>query len=538
MKIALRCLLTVLLVAGALSRGWSAKPAEVKEITQYGVTWTFEKPCLAGQFITGDWWVAGPVTVVTVSPKPQPAPADEPITDGKSIYGATALVDDRRLRNGSMAFTAGDTPVSFSGQGYDSRIQNYDPALTVTYPLSLTPGQSLISSISSEVYRKGKLATPFVPSQQVPELVKGLGGAEMVLALDTAAILTCLDKAPPADSFRPAYIGRTKTLYLKKDIRWDLLPALKPVAATPDWKAMSRVFERPWLDHDAGWTIQFTGPGQNQPNYGGVFSHMTTAAGLMLLLDVPKEQKEKLMIGYLQLGIDLHGLAHRGRNWFSDGGHWMGRKWPIFFAATMLNSEELRTLPVVNLETYRVHKSRKMLPTEGIPAPTTIFQEDLDTYYGEKGAGGQTVFWQVVFHTRPREAFMEKPYSQWNEDDKFCSKYYWTVGNWNGFALAALYMKQKAAWNHDAFFDFCDWTMVPGQKTPNHKGVDSPCRNGTAQFVQQMWDAYREGAPAQPGGRDNLRWVWTNGKWSDDGQKFQASEGRIIQNPKPTAASN
>ncbi len=46
-------------------------------------------------------------------------------------------------------------------------------------------------------------------------------------------------------------------------------------------------------------------------------------------LDVPKERKEKLVIGLVQLGIDLHGLTQCGRQWPGDGGHWSGRKWPI-----------------------------------------------------------------------------------------------------------------------------------------------------------------------------------------------------------------
>ena len=43
-------------------------------------------------------------------------------------------------------------------------------------------------------------------------------------------------------------------------------------------------------------------------------------ASLMLLLDVLKQQKEKLMIEYIQLGIDLHGLAACGRNWLLKDG--------------------------------------------------------------------------------------------------------------------------------------------------------------------------------------------------------------------------
>ncbi|HOI55253.1 MAG TPA: hypothetical protein PLP01_08395, partial [Phycisphaerae bacterium] len=35
---------------------------KMTEISQYGITWTLDKPALAGQFVNGDWWVVGPVT--------------------------------------------------------------------------------------------------------------------------------------------------------------------------------------------------------------------------------------------------------------------------------------------------------------------------------------------------------------------------------------------------------------------------------------------------------------------------------------------
>ena len=35
-------------------------------VTQDGVTWTFDQPRQTGRFVMGDWWVVGPVTVVSV----------------------------------------------------------------------------------------------------------------------------------------------------------------------------------------------------------------------------------------------------------------------------------------------------------------------------------------------------------------------------------------------------------------------------------------------------------------------------------------
>ena len=41
-----------------------------ESVSQYGITWTFEKPARVGQFVNGDWYVVGPVTVKAIDPKP------------------------------------------------------------------------------------------------------------------------------------------------------------------------------------------------------------------------------------------------------------------------------------------------------------------------------------------------------------------------------------------------------------------------------------------------------------------------------------
>ena len=39
-----------------------------ESVSQYGITWTFEKPARVGQFVNGDWYVVGPVTVTAITP--------------------------------------------------------------------------------------------------------------------------------------------------------------------------------------------------------------------------------------------------------------------------------------------------------------------------------------------------------------------------------------------------------------------------------------------------------------------------------------
>jgi hypothetical protein len=508
----------------------TAQGEEAQSVTQYGITWTFDKPYTVGKFVTGDYWVIGPVTVVSVSPAPGPAPANEPATSGKSIYGTTMLVTDPRMRNGSMIILGrdreADKGTGFGAQGYDSRGLVYAPKLSVAFPLQLPVNQSLISSISTETYDdKGKVSTPYImaPFSSGPSRYLNCAPtAESVMS--DAAVLTCLDKIPPDDAFRPPYAGTEKPIYEVKDLHWDILPKLQPVASTPDWAKMERVFERPWLDHLDTFAIQTCFPANNQPGYGREFSRMTSMAGLMLLLDVPQEQKQKLMIEYVQLGIDLHGLGVCGRNWISeDGGFWIGRKWPILFASLMLNNESLRTFPPVDAS-VPVYSTLMLAPTT--PAPNGFFCEDTDTFYG-KGGDGQTVLGQTIFHMVPHPSFEEKPRSQFDAEDKRLDAYRTQNAlSWNGEALAALLMKAKAIWNHDAYFDYVDRMMGPNPASEFPKWLLPGCTSSMDLFTQDMWNTYRKDIPDQPGGKDNLKWVWNDDKRGghfEDNPKTQAT---------------
>jgi hypothetical protein len=114
-----------------------------KSVSQYGITWEFDKPALTGQFITGDWWVVGPVTVVKITPAPGPVGKDHS-SFSINRWGDTSLKQDTAMRNGSaIVIRAGHT------QSYDSRGEAFDPEGVVKLPLNLNPELSLISSISN-----------------------------------------------------------------------------------------------------------------------------------------------------------------------------------------------------------------------------------------------------------------------------------------------------------------------------------------------------------------------------------------------------
>jgi len=473
-----------------LSMPLRVKASEMlSEVAQYGITWTFDKPYPAGQFITGDWWVVGPVKVVKVDPAPGPLPRGEASTGVvKSKYGATSMVEDDRMRNGSMIVLKSD-----GSQGYDSRLKNFDPAMGVKYPVDLPVNQSLISTISNEVF----------PAEVMHSALMWTKEKQNNLALETAAVLTCLDKEPPADAFRPAFAGTDKILYRWESIKWDLLPNLAPAGTVPDYPQFARYFERPWLDHVPSWIFQNMGPRLNQMNYGREYSRVTGMASLMLMLDTPKEKKEPLMRGFIQFGIDLAGVSKTGRLWTADGGHFNGRKWPILFAGMMLGDEKMQALA-----------------TDG------DFSEDRQTYYG-KGWFGQTSLYQIGTFSGGQPPYEDKPPKEWGPNEKRQEAYRSSTvsGGWPGTALAVQLMKAKALWNHDAFFDYNDRWMRQDDPFASARG-DSPrpSQEGKSQdeFVDAMWAAYRSKVPDQPGGKEQKRW-----EWNSDGKT-----GKYVSNPK------
>lgn len=91
----------------------------------------------------GGWFDAYKVTAI--SPEPGPVQNDD-MADVESIYGATGTQQDNRMRNGSMVVEQ-----VRGKQGYDSRLKNYDADLSVSLPIALRPGTSLISTVSAEI---------------------------------------------------------------------------------------------------------------------------------------------------------------------------------------------------------------------------------------------------------------------------------------------------------------------------------------------------------------------------------------------------
>jgi hypothetical protein len=65
---AARAAMVAAMAAAMLACAWPAQAEQAASVSQFGVTWTFDKPYECGRFATGDWWVVGPVRIVAIDP--------------------------------------------------------------------------------------------------------------------------------------------------------------------------------------------------------------------------------------------------------------------------------------------------------------------------------------------------------------------------------------------------------------------------------------------------------------------------------------
>ena len=123
--------------AGSWSSGGAAGSAAtttVTSLTKDGITWTFSAPVVAGQFITGDYFVVGPVTISAINPAPTTA---DPYLNGSVVNLPTS--------NGKSGFDSRLTDGTDESWWFDATLRSYPP-------VALQAGDTLVSSLS--------LATP------------------------------------------------------------------------------------------------------------------------------------------------------------------------------------------------------------------------------------------------------------------------------------------------------------------------------------------------------------------------------------------
>ena len=455
----------------------------VPSVSQYGITWTFERPVRAGRFVNGDWYVVGPATIKAIDPKP--------------LYGGEIpklqldhmdkeRPEAARVRNGFMI-----EPPAAQKVAYDSGVRNFfDPALVQKLPAELKPGDSLVSTISMP---KGlKLRAPLWH-----DIERGVDDSSPIR---TAAVLTCVAEPQPADAFRPAFCDRQQKIYLSRNLKRELLPTVAAVKDMPSLERFVRFTRRPWVG--TGF-FGFEAPVENMPQYGRDYGRVAGISALLLCTDLKPEPKEPLLVNYVQVGIDLGAMIRGGHPGFdAHGGHGSGRKLPIVFAGLLLDDPVLANI--------------------GRWFPKASFGEDEQTAYGECWTGAKVVFTghsaidaaTGVGRSRGNHwgPYEHLPPSRWGPGQNTSEAYRrcCTSVAWVAQALALRLMHAEKAWNHDAFFDYVDRWMFENDagfvKTVKEAtGKDhSPewARQGQSwePYVNEMWFKYRPGLAAPTDG--------------------------------------
>ena len=114
-------------------RSWKNCPLK-ESVSQYGITWTFDKPARVGQFINGDWYVVGPVTIKAITPKPL---YGEEIPEIELDHMDKERPVGQRVRNGFML-----NPPAAMRVSYDSGVRNwFDPSLIQRLPVAHQAGR-------------------------------------------------------------------------------------------------------------------------------------------------------------------------------------------------------------------------------------------------------------------------------------------------------------------------------------------------------------------------------------------------------------
>lgn len=444
-------------------------------LSQYGITWTFGKPARAGQFVNGDWYVVGPVTVVTIDPAPR---YGKEVAD-EELDAREKVAVEQRCRNGSMLNLPARQEVA-----WDSGILNYyHPEHRARLPIALKPGDSLASSIS--LHQGEKVTYPYHPGT-----VRGEGDNSPV---KTVAVLTCVNNPLPPDAFRPAYCGHDPNSYLARDLKRELLPLFGQPTGTPDPVRFAENFQRPWCD--TGF-FSFDVPQQSMPNYAQWYAQGPANAILLACCQgIRPEEKERLLINVIQIGIDHYALVRQGHpGWVAHGGHGSGRKFPIVFAGAMLGDPEMAN----------INRS----------CPRAAFGEDEQTAYGECWTGAKVVFTGhsgIDERTGIGRDFVRAgnpwgPYEHLTPDkwvpEEFRSEAYRRANTSTCFVAQALVLRSmdlEKAWGHDAFFDYVDRWMLEDDK-PFRIEIAKYCRPPYRKdyYLDESKDWFHESYADQP----------------------------------------
>lgn len=332
-----------------------SRAATTQTISQWGVTWTFDKPYEYGQFANGDYWVktdsvTGYVTIKAISPA-----VDIDLDQGNKLINGWEV-------NPKVGYK----------HGFDGRSANFNAALVPSLPYSASSGESIVKAISH------------LPFQRYP-------------MIKTAVVLTILDIIPPdngATLFRPPYVGIEKPLISVSQIQWYRVPSYAPAGTPPTLQWVVDQFKYLRMDHIKGNSME-TRPSTNivHNGYSADMNFEEGEAILRLMLNDSSSSKKEALISVLQAGIDYCYFIKNGQNWPAGGGEQPGRILLPLFASYILGDSAMQAA-IANSHLYEeltLHRSPQGTVLWGhYPGynDTEVYWEQLD---GRSASGQRTL---------------------------------------------------------------------------------------------------------------------------------------------------
>ncbi len=444
----------------------------VNQVSQYGITWTFDREYLSGQFVSGDFWVIGPVTVLAVNPRPSTA-------DG--IHRNGSMINPR---NGAQSYD--------SGAGYFGH--PYDDGSGVRYPASIETASSLVSAISVMPTREDPYPRP---------------------SLKSASVLTVLSESPEEGSFRPGLIGEYKKIYNVNDINWNLLPGLDPTPSIPSAEAIGARYTarltRPWLLHGSGWLHRHIMPEDNSPSYHRDVAMLLDEAAVLCVTDWSDDagdlNRRDLVTRYIQVAIDYYAMQQDGETG-SHGAY--NYRWPTIFAGIMLGDDEMRDMWVD--ETYSTpsyHENTLYYWEDQRRTVHSAIISAADTWTSYQArTGNRAVFYDILDLQQPNVGCHEELHpSEWDtlidldeypgggrKQEGYRQMHSASIP---GFALAAYAFGAAGLMDFPEYFDYADRWMTETEAVLMESGAGafSPYRPQTSYsiFVDEMWQEHRGG---------------------------------------------
>lgn len=413
------------------------------------ITFVLNEPYTCGQFANGDWWVS---------------------PNQRGYVQIDRILPDRT--NGLHGYEV--NPQDNARQPFDRRIKGYEETLAQAFPLRIRTNAAVVKAVSKPPEKAGKACRP---------------------CLVFAAVLT-VTESPIAGSrtlLRPSYFGKTKTLYSLNGIETLAGRQLKTgccdAADMPTITWIKERYQGVQLDHLQGWNGRDMHPEDNMPDYGASIARDNAVAVLRMLLSdfqLSNVEHRAALINYLQLGVDLEGMALNGVSWPAAGGHGNGRKLPLVFGDWLLSDANW-----------------------GTALKTAAFSEDEQVYWSK--AAGRALFGQKCtdsgYWSRMRTGAGAKdcrdPYGYIDGGGRDIGAAYQlccTAKPWKYTALAVSILRLDRRWNRPAFSNYVHrWVKQGVWAEPD------PCApfNGNPQDYKKAYGPDGSGGCIRGGGRQS-----------------------------------